>query len=162
MPITLARVDDRVIHGQIITRWSKARTCNGILVVNDGIAKDAFRSKVLKAAAPEGVKVGIYTLQEGAERVAKAKLAKNGYFVISNSPMDFQKLLEIGVDWGNELIVGPMSAKPDAVTIGKNVSVTEQEKEAFDFIQSKNVNIIFQLTPDETPVKWEKIRLKYS
>lgn len=60
MTITLARIDDRVIHGQTTTRWTKARSVQGILVVGDDIAKDDLRKKVLKAAAGN-LKLGIYT-----------------------------------------------------------------------------------------------------
>ena len=49
MAITLTRVDDRVIHGQIMTRWTKVRPVDGILVVGDNIAADDLRKRVLKA-----------------------------------------------------------------------------------------------------------------
>lgn len=60
MTITLARIDDRVIHGQTMTRWTKQYAVQGILVVSDEVAKDELRKKVLKAAAAE-LKLGIYS-----------------------------------------------------------------------------------------------------
>jgi len=51
MSISVVRIDDRVIHGQTMTRWTKARPVDGILVVGDNIAHDKLRRKVLKAAA---------------------------------------------------------------------------------------------------------------
>lgn len=45
MTITLARIDDRVIHGQTTTRWTKARSVQGILVVGNDIAQDDLRKK---------------------------------------------------------------------------------------------------------------------
>lgn len=161
MPISFVRIDDRVIHGQIVTRWSKTRKCDGILVVDDAIAKDQFRCKVLKAAAPNGVKVGIYTLQEGMEKIEKAKAAKNSYFLISNSPINFKKLLEMGADFGKELNVGPMNTRENTKVLGKTVALDENDKEAFDYIESKGVNISFQLLPDDAPDTWKKLRAKY-
>lgn len=161
MPISLVRIDDRVIHGQIVTRWSKARKCDGILVVDDAIANDEFRSKVLKAAAPNGVKVGIYTLEQGMEKIEKAKAAKNSYFVISNSPINFKKLLEMGADFGTELNVGPMNTRENTKVLGKTVALDENDKEAFDYIEGKGVNVTFQLLPDDASSSWKKLRMKY-
>ncbi len=47
----ISKNDDRVIHGQTTTRWTKARSVQGILVVGDDIAQDDLRKRVLKAAA---------------------------------------------------------------------------------------------------------------
>ena len=64
MAITLARIDDRVIHGQTVTRWAASRPCNAILVISDKVAADELRKKVLKAAAG-ALKLGIYTVEQG-------------------------------------------------------------------------------------------------
>ena len=67
MAITLARVDDRVIHGQTVTRWAASRPCNAILVISDVVAADELRKKVLKAAIGH-LKLGIYTIEQGVSR----------------------------------------------------------------------------------------------
>ncbi|MGL5350294.1 MAG: PTS system mannose/fructose/N-acetylgalactosamine-transporter subunit IIB [Cetobacterium sp.] len=161
MPISFVRIDDRVIHGQIVTKWSKFKKCNGILVIGDDIATDEFRCKVLKAAAPSNVKVGIYTVEEGIEKIEKARNAQNSYFVISNSPLTFQKLVEAGANFGEELNVGPMSARENAKTMGRNLAITPEEKEAFEKIQSQGIKISFQLTPDDSSQDWNTLKQKY-
>jgi len=161
MPISFVRIDDRIIHGQIVTKWSKFKKCNGILVIGDDIAADDFRCKVLKAAAPSNVKVGIYTINEGLEKIEKAKNAQNSYFVISNSPLTFQKLVELGADFGDELNVGPMSARENAKTMGRNLAITLEEKNAFDVINNKGIKVYFQLTPDDSSQDWKSLKEKY-
>ena len=44
--IELARVDFRLIHGQIITRWRKVIAINKIIVIDDILAADEFMTKV--------------------------------------------------------------------------------------------------------------------
>ena len=70
MTITLVRVDDRVIHGQTMTRWSKVRPIDGFLIVGDSIIQDSLRKKVLKAAAGN-LKIGIYSNAEVQPRLNK-------------------------------------------------------------------------------------------
>ncbi|MFW2168271.1 PTS sugar transporter subunit IIB, partial [Enterobacter cloacae complex sp.6722794] len=55
MIIALARVDDRLIHGQVATRWTKEMRVKRIIVVSDEVAKDTVRSTLLKQVAPPGV-----------------------------------------------------------------------------------------------------------
>lgn len=161
MPITFVRVDDRVIHGQVVTRWSRQKAVNGILVIDEKIVKDEFQKKILINAAPPGVKVGIYGVEEGLEKIKLAKNAKNSYFVIVKTPVTLQNLIKAGADFGNEINVGPMSARPDAKTVAKNAAVTEEEKAAFDYLVEKNISVTFQLIPEETPLSWTKVKENY-
>ncbi len=43
MDIRLARIDDRLIHGQVATAWSKMTGINRIIVVSDEVANDQLR-----------------------------------------------------------------------------------------------------------------------
>ena len=54
--IVLARVDSRLLHGQVATAWTKATNPNRIIVVSDAVAKDDLRKKLIEQAAPPGVK----------------------------------------------------------------------------------------------------------
>jgi mannose/fructose/N-acetylgalactosamine-specific phosphotransferase system component IIB len=157
MPISFVRIDDRVIHGQIITRWTRMKECHGILVIDDTIANDPMQKKIFSHAAPRDVKVGIYTVEEGIEKIGKAVQAKNSYFVIVRSPVTLQRLSESGAEFGGQVNVGPMSARPGADTIGKNVAVTVEERHAFDYLDEKGMDITFQLVPEETPYRWGSI-----
>ena len=56
MKIVLARIDDRLIHGQVATVWSKATNCQRIIVCDDEVAKDKIRATLLKQVAPAGIK----------------------------------------------------------------------------------------------------------
>jgi len=44
MKIGLARIDDRLIHGQVATRWTKETNVTRIIVVSDEVAADTVRS----------------------------------------------------------------------------------------------------------------------
>ena len=54
MAITFLRIDDRVIHGQITTRWIRECPCDGIVVVNDSIAEDPILKKIYIRKAAGG------------------------------------------------------------------------------------------------------------
>lgn len=160
MTITLARIDDRVIHGQTTTRWTKARPVQGILVVGDDIAQDDLRKKVLKAAAGN-LKLGIYTVEQAVESVSKGKNSQKDFFLISNSPQTFAKLVKLGVDFGKKLNVGPMNTRAGAKVLGRTVAIDEKDYEAFEYMDQQGIEIGFQLLPDDEIKPWKQLKAKY-
>ena len=48
----LARIDTRLLHGQVATGWTKAMNPNRIIVVSDSVAKDKLRKNMIAQAAP--------------------------------------------------------------------------------------------------------------
>ena len=161
MTITLARVDDRVIHGQTTTRWTKARSVQGILVVGDDIAKDELRKKVLKAAAGN-LKLGVYTVEQSQISVPKGKESQKDFFLISNSPQTFAEMVRLGIDFGNKLNVGPMNTREGAKVLGRTVAIDQNDYDAFEFMQQQGIEIGFQLLPDDEIKSWETMKAKYN
>ncbi|SFG79709.1 PTS system mannose/fructose/N-acetylgalactosamine-transporter subunit IIB [Sporolactobacillus nakayamae] len=160
MTISLARVDDRVIHGQTTTRWSKARPVYGILAVGDDIANDALRKKVLKAAAGD-IKLGVYTVEQAPEKIKKAVESDKFYFLISNSPQTMARLVEKGVYIGKELNIGPMNTRKGAKVLGRTVAIDEQDYQAFNYLEEHGVQVLFQLLPDDDPKSWKVLKKKF-
>ncbi len=161
MGITLARVDDRVIHGQTTTRWSKDRPVQGIIVISDSIAKDELRKKVLKAAAGD-LKLGIYSLDDAPEKIKMALESKKDFFLISESPQNFAKVVEKGVDFGGALNVGCMNTRPGAQIIGKTLAIDELDYEAFDYMESQGIDMFFQVIPSDDKKKWVDLKQKFN
>ena len=64
MNIVLARIDDRLIHGQVVTVWSKVTNCQRIIVCDDDVANDTIRATLLKQVAPAGIKSHVVTLDK--------------------------------------------------------------------------------------------------
>lgn len=63
--VSLARVDERLIHGQVMTNLSKKSGANSIFIVDDVVAKDPFMTSIFKSAGSRtGLKVRILTLSE--------------------------------------------------------------------------------------------------
>jgi len=157
MAITLIRVDDRVIHGQIVMRWSKVCKCDEIIIVENTIANDRVLSTIYKNAAPSGVKVNIYTTEESIPAILNAQKDKKGYFLVVKTITTLQKIFE-KIDIRKEVIFGPASAKPGARVIGRNQSLTEDEIEACEFLHQKGVDIVFRLMPDQKGFRWSDKR----
>ena len=160
MTISLARVDDRVIHGQTTTRWSKERPVQGILVVGDEIIKDDLRKKVLTAAA-RNLKLGIYSDEQGPQKIEQGMKSEKDFFLICSSPQTFAKLVKEGANFGTELNVGCMNTREGALVVGRTLAIDEHDYEAFEYLEDKGINLSFQLLPDDEKKSWSEIKKKY-
>ena len=69
--LMLARIDDRLIHGQVMTAWMKVKPAKQIIVIDDKVAKDSFMIDVIELAAPVGVKVSVLTCDAAVAELKK-------------------------------------------------------------------------------------------
>ena len=89
--ITFMRVDDRIIHGQIITRWSKEYPCDGIIAVNDKAATTPVLAQSFKASTDK--KVFVWTKEHFKEVQDKVLNSPKRYFLITKNPVDMKEIL---------------------------------------------------------------------
>ena len=66
MAISFIRIDDRIIHGQVVTRWMSERVCDGVIAVDDRSANNSTLSKALKGAVPKPLKGFVMTVDRTA------------------------------------------------------------------------------------------------
>ena len=64
MPVMLFRIDDRLIHGQIVVGWVNALKADSIIVINDAVARNELQKCLLKMAVPPEIKVEIFAVDE--------------------------------------------------------------------------------------------------
>lgn len=161
MTISFARIDDRVIHGQTMTRWATQKPCDAILVISDKVAADDLRKKVLKAAAGH-LKIGIYTVDQGVEACEKAKASKKNFFVISDSVEEFANLKKAGGDFGPMLNVGNLSGtRPGTKNLGNAICITDEDVACFDYLANQGIDLQFQMIPDDKVRDWKCVKDKF-
>ena len=77
MIIKLARIDDRLIHGQVATVWTKETGVNRIIVVSDEVAADTVRKTLLTQVAPPGVKAHVVDVSKALTLVVWHSVKEN-------------------------------------------------------------------------------------
>ena len=64
MSIVLARIDDRLIHGQVMTSWLNYTGANKIIVIDDVTAKDSFLTMIIKTLVPANIVTQVTTVAD--------------------------------------------------------------------------------------------------
>ena len=137
--IVLARVDDRLIHTEILTLWVPEVRANRIIIVDDVVAKDKFRSKVIKEMAPQGLIIHVY----GIDRV------------IAESPLVFEELIKRGIKI-NQLNIGGMGIRGERKAVARRVACDAMEMEAIHELIKKHVHVYFQTVPTRSSEEAKK------
>ena len=150
--ISMARVDDRLIHGQVAVKWSKELGISRIIVASDKIAKNAVQVAALKGAAPAGVKAAILPVAKAQAIINDPRSKEMRILLISNDPADllatFKGIEERPVlnvaNYGR--INGPIGGKDK---ISDSVYLTDQDKAVLHEISEMGVEVIHQPLPDD-------------
>lgn len=140
MTIGLARIDDRLIHGQVATRWTKESKVSRIIVVNDDVAKDSVRSTMLKSVAPPGVTAHVVNVEKMVRVYNNPEYANDRVMLLFTNPTDVLTLLEAGVDMSS-INIGGMAYRDGKKMITSAVSVDDKDIEAFKAIDAMKVEL---------------------
>lgn len=153
--ICFCRIDDRLIHGQVVTTWVNAYDIEQIIVVNDKIAGDKTQKNILTMAAPQGIKVHAFGVKEFAE-IAQTNPIKRRTMLLFTTSIDVYDLVRGGVEI-KELNIGGMRYQEGRQTITKAVAVTPQEREAFKKLLEGGMKGTIQMVPKEPAVDLEGV-----
>lgn len=144
--IVLTRIDDRLIHGQVITAWAKITKADRIIVVDDEVAEDSFMVKVLKMAAPSSIKVEIYNTQDAAIALTGEDTGER-VIILAKTPKTVLGLIKAGVNI-TDLNLGGMGATQGRKQLYRNISISAEEKAIFKELLTLGVDVFVQIVPD--------------
>lgn len=148
MPIKMIRIDDRLIHGQIVTAWAKAIQASKIWIIDDGVAKDDFIKGVMQMVAPSDRELIITGLYEMPSILKKLDNEQGNTLILVKYPYIAKEIFKAGPKI-NELNIGGIGAGPERKKLFKNISASQAEKETLKEIQDMGVDVFFQITPEE-------------
>lgn len=148
MGIIHARVDERLIHGQVATVWTNTVGAQRIMVVNDHAVKDQMQIGALKMAKPAGVKLSIMSKRKAIEKIKEGKYDNERVFLITKNIFDMAELIDHGVPL-DTFNVGNISMKEGSRAIKKSVSLTEKDIKTLESLAGKGITITAQMIPSE-------------
>ena len=152
MEIAHARIDDRLIHGQVVTAWLQAiGRCNEILICDDKARKDQFLQSVLKMTAPPNMALRVLSIDETIADFKEKVNDPRRVLLLARGPAPMLRLIEGGVPM-TFLNLGGMGAGPGRSILHQNISVSQDEFEILRQIQAKGVKIELKMVPTDRGV----------
>ncbi|ELY3420973.1 PTS mannose transporter subunit IIAB [Cronobacter sakazakii] len=140
MVIGLARIDDRLIHGQVATRWTKETNVSRIIVVSDEVAADNVRKTLLTQVAPPGVTAHVVDVAKMIRVYNNPKYAGERVMLLFTNPTDVERIVEGGVKI-TSVNIGGMAYRQGKTQVNNAVSVDEKDIEAFKKLNARGIEL---------------------
>jgi PTS system mannose-specific IIB component len=140
MTIGLARIDDRLIHGQVATRWTKETNVTRIIVVSDEVAADTVRKTLLTQVAPPGVTAHVVDVAKMIRVYNNPKYAGDRVMLLFTNPTDVERIVEGGVKL-TSVNIGGMAFRQGKTQVNNAISVDEKDIEAFKKLNARGIEL---------------------
>lgn len=146
--INLARVDDRLIHGQVMTKWSKGLGTNALFVIDNPTAKDPFMKDIfMMSAANSGMTIKVFSTDEAVEYWTKDNFEKYKAILLFKTIAAVKEVIDKGLPI-KRLNIGGIAKTKDAKFVISSVGLKPADAELLKEIESKEVEVFFQTVPD--------------
>jgi mannose/fructose/N-acetylgalactosamine-specific phosphotransferase system component IIB len=145
--LALIRIDDRLIHGQVMAVWVRRLGINRIVVIDDDSAADPFANQLMHLAMPAGVTLSVHLVNAGAAALAQIAVDHTRTLVLFRT-------VEAAVTVNREfrlahVNVGNLAMRAGRTLLWRTVAVTPAELQALRTLESDGVKVYLQMVPTD-------------
>lgn len=152
----LARIDSRLLHGQVATAWTKTVKPTRIIVVSDGVAKDELRKNLIEQAAPPGVKANVVPVDKMIQVAKDPRFGNTKAMLLFETPQDALRAIEGGVDV-KELNIGSMAHSVGKIAVSKVLSLGKDDVKTFEKLKAKGIQFDVRKVPNDSKENMDDI-----
>lgn len=156
MRIVIARIDDRFIHGQVLTKWIKALPVQRIIIVSAEVAADPMRKILTLSVAPSSVKASAVTPEKMGRVFKNPKYEKTTAMLLFGSPQSVIDTIRVGVELPT-VNVGGLRFDINRKQITEAVSVSNTDIHAFEELNKMGVKLELRQLPSDSSQDFIKV-----
>jgi len=149
MPILLTRIDDRLIHGQVVVGWAQALKADHIIVVNDEVVVNDMQKFLFRMATPTEINLSIIGVKEAALKIKNREFDDDKAIILVKSPKDICEVIEEGGKVG-EVNIGGMHFSESKIQLYDAIFVDADDVASFKRIKELNVNLEVRMVPTDS------------
>jgi PTS system sorbose-specific IIB component len=146
----ILRVDDRLIHGQVVAGWARPLGIESLILASDTLSADEWACTAYRLAVPEGMKFLCYSIKACAEYVTDGK-DKKRIMIVVEKIADAYRLVTDGLPV-KEINIGGISYTDGARTITPYIYLSPDEIEWAVKLYQMGIKLIGKQLPNSPPV----------
>ena len=144
------RIDNRLVHGQIIESWLPFTRARMILVVNDELAADYLRQEIMSLAIPAGVRIAFLPVQGLIRFLSRNPLDAGDALILFSNCRDALRAYEEGFGF-DDLNLGNLHYAPGKKQVCPHVALSEEDEYCLDFFRDRGVRLDYRCVPSDPP-----------
>lgn len=146
MGLVLARVDQRLVHGIVVTQVVKEAKAKRIMVIDDMISQDESQKGIMRMSKPAGTGMSIISIETAIANIKAGKYEDHNVLVVVNNPSVLLALSDAGIELP-KVQLGILFDREDREKLTKSVALSEDEKAVVKELSQRGVEVVFQFTP---------------
>jgi mannose/fructose/N-acetylgalactosamine-specific phosphotransferase system component IIB len=150
------RIDDRLIHGQIIIGWCGQLPIKKLIVLDDEIAAREWEKNLMLMAAPPGLPTQILSVPDILSSIENITGDKKLTLILMKSPEMIKTLREAGLSF-NKVNIGGIHFREDRKEFLPYVYLSENEIALFRELMDQGINFQCQDLPSSPVYDLKKI-----
>ena len=159
LKIVLARIDTRLLHGQVATTWTKMTKPDRIIVCSDGVAQDELRKTMIVQAAPPGVHVHVVPIKKIIEIAHDTRFGNTKAMLLFETPQDMLRAIEGGVEI-KEANLGSMAHSVGKVVVTSAVAMDEDDVKTLEAIRECGTKFDVRKVPADSAENFDAMLKK--
>ena len=152
--IILARIDDRLIHGQITIGWLNKIKVDTIIIIDKELRNNSFLSDMTKQAAPDNYRTEIFNTEEFIDYYKDSTMED---ILLLSKELKVYENIQIKKEIFSEINIGNIGSKDNSKKIYKNVHINTEEKKSIENLLEKNCSIYVQMLPEDSRINIKKL-----
>lgn len=153
--IVLTRIDDRLIHGQVVEGWLRVIQAQRIVVASDPAAGDAFQASLMRLAVPPEVELTVLPVAEAAKGLASSCWAAERVMVLMPGLKEARRLVEAG--WRPATInLGGLHDAPGRTARTPSLSLGADDVADVRFLLGSKISVDTRALPGDENVPVEE------
>ncbi len=152
MGLVLIRIDDRLIHGQVVEGWCRHLSINHIVVCNNAVAGNEMQKTLLSLAVPSEMKISILDIKQTTKMIPSLEKGKARVILLLSSPEDALKLVQNGFN-AKEINVGGIHYSRGKIQVRKAISLSNSDLEAFEELSKLGVKLEVRMVPSDPKIR---------
>ncbi|MBN2000072.1 PTS sugar transporter subunit IIB [candidate division KSB1 bacterium] len=149
MPLVQVRIDDRLIHGQVVVGWRHVLNPEHIILCSDDVASSDWQRKIYLSAVPEDIQASVYTIKDTIAELYKKNQLR--ILLLVDSPKTIVRLVEAGIEI-DEVNVGGMHFKPGKNQVAPFIFVDQEDIENFRKLNDRDIRLEGRDVPTRPPI----------
>lgn len=148
--ICFTRVDNRLIHGQVVQGWLSKIKAEKILVISKQAASNILMSKMMRLAVPQGYELQITEASKVKEILALDKTKK--IFLLVEDLAQLLEVIEQGINL-EKVNIGNTKYEEGKKAFAEGVYFDKEDLALIHKMQSKNVTFGIRALPSSLEEK---------